>query len=171
MLRHLANFLTKEQFKRILHSHFFSILHYCSNVWAGCINSPDRRRLNSLTFKMIRLNCRDFSRIHSNIELCKISKLRSFNSASIKNDALMLYSLVTNNTNTVLTLKLIERAISFSRYPNKLAFFDASKKCIGRQSFANRSKLIAELIPFDWAHLNRATFKRRLNIAIPLHIA
>jgi len=33
----------------------------------------------------------------------------------------MLYSLVTNNTNTQLTLMLIERSITFSWYPYKVA--------------------------------------------------
>jgi len=108
------------------------------------------RRLNTLVLKTIRLNCRDFNRIFTNKELCEMSELRSFNSAGIVNDALKLFTLCTNPTNTILTTRLMQQSVSFSRFPDRISFVDYSRKCIGCTSFINRSKRKNELIPFKW---------------------
>jgi len=154
LLRYLASFLTIKQHRRILHSHFFSVLYYCSSLWAGCVNQQDARRLNAIVFKTIRLNCRDFSHIFRNKDLCDMSELRSFNSARTVNDALMLHYLCTNPTNSILTTRLIQQCISFSRFPSRIAFIDYSNRRIGRTSFVNRAKKICDSIPFDWLHLS-----------------
>lgn len=171
LLRYLASFLTIKQHRRILHSHFFSILYYCSSVWAGCLKQHDARRLGALVFKTIRLNCRDFNNIFRNKDLCVMSDLRSFDSARTVNDALMLYALCTNPSNTLLTTRLIQQSLSFSRFPARIAFVDYSNRRIGRSSFINRSKRICESIPFDWLHLSARVFKAKLKNAIPLYLA
>jgi len=170
MLRYLATFLTKEQHRRVLHSHFFSIMYYCSPVWASCLSYQDTRRFNTLVMKIIRLNCHDFSNIFSNGELCEMSNLRSFNSVRTLNDAKMLHFLCTNTSNTLQTTRLMIHSISFSRFPNKLSFIDDSSRRIGRTSFVNRSKKISESIPFEWWPMGHITFNRTLKSITPLYL-
>jgi len=120
--------------------------------------------------KKIRLNCKDFNRIFRNKELCEMSELRSYNSARIVNDPLMLFAIDTNPTNTVLTIRLMQESVSFFRFPNKISFVDYSRKCIGRSFFVNRCKSICKLIPFEWLQLNASVFKKKLKISVPLYI-
>jgi len=171
MLRYLSISLSRPQHKRIVESHFYSTLFYGSQVWSGCVTAKDLRRLNTLLFKIIRLHCRDFSRILSNAELCQSTNLRSFNSIKLLRDTTMLHGLCSNPSNTPLTLRLIEQSISSSRFPKKLIFYDNSLRRPGRQSFINRAKRIAELIPFDWVDLNRQSFIKSIKISTPIYIA
>lgn len=170
MLRYLRTFLNAFQHKRIIFSHFMSVVFYCSPVWAGCVSSSDNRRLNSLIYKAIRLNCRDFSRILSNREICNNTQIRSFNSARIVTDAIMLHTLCTNPINTLLTIRLMQHSVSFSRYPNKLAFHDLSRKRVGKNSFANRAKFICELVPYEWVTISSKSFRKRIKSSIPIYI-
>lgn len=75
---------------------------------------------------------------------------------------------------TLLTIKLIQQSVSFSRYPDRLAFFDISMKRIGNQSFTNRAKKISELIPFNWSHsptsLSNDLSKHQSHCMSPEHI-
>jgi len=170
MLRFLRLHLNAEQHRRVIFSHFLSVLLYCSSVWAGCVSYQDNRRLNTLIYKVIRLNCRDFSRILSNNAICNKTRIRSFNSARIVFDALMLHSLCTNPTNTLLTIRLMQNSVSFSRYPNKLAFHDLSRKRIGKNSFANRAKYISKLIPYEWVTISFKTFRQLIRSTVPYHM-
>jgi len=169
-LKYLDKILSRRDHKRIIESHFCSVLFYGSPVWAGCLSYSDLRRVNALLFKTIRLHCWDFSRIFRNSELCDMSKIRSFNSTRILRDMITLHRLCTNPSNTILTLRLIEQSYSSSRFPAKLGFFDLSLKRVGRSSFINRSKRIAELITFHWTDLSTHTFKRMAHDAIPIYM-
>jgi len=100
-----------------------------------------------------------------------MSEIRSFNSARTVIDAVMLFTLCTNPTNTILTTRLMQQSLSFSRFPNKISFTDYSRKRIGRTSFINRSKGINEKIPFEWLHLDVRLFKKKLKSTIPLYVA
>ena len=46
---------------------------------------------------------------------------------------------------------------------------DYSHKKIGRSSFTNKSKYIAELIPFEWIHLNEQLFNKDQELFSPFH--
>jgi len=50
-LKYLDSLLSREHHKRIIESHFCSVLYYGSPIWAGCLSTKDIRRLNSLMFK------------------------------------------------------------------------------------------------------------------------
>jgi len=134
-------------------------------------SNEDLRRLNTLLFKIIRLHCCGFSCIFSNAELCLNSGQRSFNSVRIIRDTTMLHVLCTNPSNTSLTLRLVQQSLCSSRYPNRLSFFDNSIRRVGRYSFVNRVKRVAELITFAWADLSCYSFKRLINNSVPLHIS
>lgn len=158
---------SSHQFSQI---HIFATPELKNNYKAGCLSSQDARRISSLVFKMIRLNCRDFSRILRTTELCVMSRIRSFHSVRIVNDAFMLHSQCTNPNNKILTTRLMQHSVSFSRFPNKIEFIDYNRKRIGRSYFINRSRKIGTSISFDWIHLNPIIFKKKLKESIPLHI-
>jgi len=163
-LRHLSNLLTRTQHKKIIDAHFYSVLFYGSPIRAGCLSFKDTRGLNSLLYKIIS---RDVSHILSNRELCQQRSFRSFNSVRIIRDMNTLHNFITNPE---LTLRLIQQSVSFSRDQGRVSFFDGSRKRIGKNSFINRTKRIAELIPFLWADLSASTFKRMANMYVPLCI-
>jgi len=169
-LRVLNSILTRKHFKQIIHAFFISKLMYGSQIWAGCINASDTRRINTLLFKIMRLYCKDHNRTLTNRELCLTSGLRTFNSMRIVTDAVMLHNLFVTPINTNLTLRLIEQCSFNSRYPQRPFFFDYSVKQVGRNSFINRAKRIAELIPFTWPDMSRATFKFQMKTVTPNHI-
>jgi len=151
-------------------SHIISLFAYCMPVWGGNLGTVDKRRLNSLLFRVIRMHCRDFSRILSNKELCQRSKIQSLTSIRIQSDALMLFKLTTQPTNLDLTLRLVQQCTFSCRYPEKISFFDYSSKKIGKMSFVNRAKMICELIPFQWLDMSLHQFKSKLSECIALHI-
>ncbi len=49
-------------------------------------------------------------------------------------------------------------------------FNDYSRKKIGRTGFVNRAKYIAELLPFEWLNLIDTSFRRNLNLILPLFL-
>jgi len=51
---------------------------------------------------------------------------------------------------TQLTIRLMQHSVSFSRYPNKIAFHDLRRKRISRSS----TKLICELIPYKCVRIS-----------------
>jgi len=157
-LRVLNNILSWKSHRQIIHSLFISKLMYGSQVWAGCINSIDTRKINTVLFKVMRVHCKDNARILRNSQLCEISNMRTFNSMRIIFDAVMLHSLVSNPLSTNLTLRLIEQSSVSSRYPSKLIFFDYSRKKVGSTSFVNRAKKISATIPFDWLDQTKDAF-------------
>jgi len=169
-LRMLNLILPRSLHRQVIHSHFLSHLTYASPVWAGCLKVAEIRRMNALVFKVLRQHCFDYTRNLSNRELCVKSNIRSFTSLRIINDTIMLHGLCRNPTNLDLTIRLIQQSFSLPRYPDKLYFFDASQKRIGRSSFVNRSKQISELIPFAWPDIDVNVFKARIKSTVPLYM-
>jgi len=98
------------------------------------------------------------------------SNIRSLTSMRVLADSLMLFKLTTSPTNLDLTLRLIQQCTFLSRYPNKIVFFDYSYKRVGHTSFINRSKVIAELIPFEWIDLTLVQFKKQMMECTPKNI-
>jgi len=143
---------------------------YSISVWGNNLNSIDRRRLNSLIFKVIRRHCRDFNNIFSNQELCDRTGIRSLDSLRILADATLLHKTVSMGTCTLLTTRLIEQTTFQGRFPNRLILFDSSHKRIGKQSWINRVKRISELIPFPWIDLSAVQFKKRMRECTPIYI-
>jgi len=170
-LRVLRLNLTQRQHKQVIHAFIMSRLAFSISVWGANLNSRDKRRLASLLFKIIRLHCRDFNNIHSNKELCEMNKFRSFDSVRIMADATMLHRIVTLNSCSSLTIRLIQQTTFSGRFPNSLIFFDCSNMWIGKHSFINRAKQISELIRFPWIDLNAEQFKRKLRALIPYYIS
>lgn len=170
-LRALNLILPRPLHRQVIHSHFLSHLTYASPIWAGCLTVSELKRINTLVFKILRQQCFDYNRYLSNRELCAKSNIRSFTSLRVINDTIMLHGLCRNPTNLELTIRLIQQSFSLPRYPEKLYFFDASNRRIGRSSFVNRSKHISELIPFPWSDLAVNTFKTKIKAAVPLYMS
>jgi len=140
---------------------------YGSQVWAGCINSIDTRKINTFLFKEIRVHCKGHGKTLRNSQLCDISNLRTFNSMRVVFNAVMLHSLIRNPINTTIKLCLIEQPSFSSRYPSKPISFDYSLKRVDSTSFVNRAKKISDLIPFDWSDLTKGAFKCKMKSINP----
>jgi len=133
---------------------------------AGCFGSTFKMNKHHV-FKVTRLHCRDYRRIKTNRELCEKSGLRTFNSMRLLGDAIMLHRLCRNPQNTDLTVRLKQQSFFMNRIPEKIFFFDNSTKRIGRHSFINRAKMIAETNPFPWPDFSFHVFKTRMKECTP----
>jgi len=169
-LRILKSILPKELLTKVIQSNFLCHFTYGMPIWAGCLTQSDTKRLETAIMKTYRMVCGDFRKLLSNYEVCRRVNLRSFNSLRLLNDAIFLHKLYSEPSNTAITIRMIQQSFYNSRFPDRIHFFDASHKRVGRSSFINRSKLIAETIPFIWTDMSHATFKLRMKNATPLHL-
>jgi len=167
-LRILRHVLPDTLFLRVVQSNFLCHFVYGSPVWAGFLTQRQCQKLDRVIFKIYRFYCRDFKRLLSRFEVCRRTRLRSFNSLRLINDAIMLHRFYSDPSNTTITIRFIDQAFSLSRFPDRIGFFDTSQKRIGKSSFVNRSKYIAETIPFIWSNMTHDLFKTKIKAAIPL---
>jgi len=167
-LRLLRYVLPDTLFLRVVQSNFLCRFVYGSPVWAGCLTQRRCQKLDRVIFKIYRFYCRDFKRLLSRFEVCRRTKLRSFKSLRLINDAIMLHRLYSDPSNTTITIRFIDQAFSLSRFPDRIGFFDTSQKRIRKSSFVNRSKYIAETIPFIWSNMTHNLFKTKIKATTPL---
>jgi len=167
-LKLLNQKLSRPLHKMIIHAHFLSHIQYGFPIWAGNLSSLNINRFNKIIFKVLRLHTFDRERSLTNRELCERSGTRNFQSMSILNDTIMLHRLCCNPMNTIITTRLIEQTFTLSRFPARIHFYDTSKRRVGRTSFINRAKKIAESIPFPWPDLSYHVFKTRIKSCVPL---
>jgi len=169
-LRVLNCLLNRKQHKNIINSHVISQLSYALPIWGANISHEENRRLSSLMFKIVRLHYRDFTNILSNREICELTSIRSLTSIRILADCNLLHKFIKFPMNSEITLRLIQQTSFSARYPNRLIFFYFSCKKIGKTSFINRTKKIAERIPFEWLNLSAFTFKKKMKESTPIYL-
>ena len=98
----------------------------------------------------------------------EVAGLRSLTSLFAVADCSLLYKLCVGMGVEPLCERLMAQCHTSNRNPNKLFFFDYSRLWVGRSSFVNRAKLIAELIPFDWLNLSPLAFKNKIKQRFPI---
>ena len=98
----------------------------------------------------------------SNAELYITSGMRSFTLMCTIADGTLLYKLCNNCPVDPLCERLMSQCHVSKRFPKKLHFFDYSRTKIGKASFINRSRYIAELLTFDRINLPLNLFKKNL---------
>jgi hypothetical protein len=165
--RYLNSRISRARFATLLHAHFLSKLTFACQVWSGSLSSTQRRRIDSCFFKMIRLLCRDFRGKISRAKLISDSGMRSLRSTFIERDAKLLHKICTELKPEPLVERLLSQCYIQARRENRLFFYDYSYKKVGRTSFINRAKYIAELIPFEWLNLNEVSFHNKMKSTIP----
>ena len=124
-------------------------------------------KMNEMETKVVRLLCRDFKGLINRQELIDKSGMLSLRSIFLARDAKLLHKLCTKLFPDPLVERLMSQCHILSRRENRLYFYDYSHKKIGRSSFTNRSKYIAELIPFEWIHLNEQLFNTKIKNSLP----
>jgi len=170
-IRQLNKLLPRKLHKTVIHAHFLSHITYGLPVWGGCLSKLETNRLNTLIFfKIMRIHCFDFRKRRNNLELCRESQLRNFNSLRILSDTSTLHRLCSDPKSSYLTTRLIQQSYFLEWNPGRIFFFDNSTKRIGGNSFINRAKKISELIPFPWPDLSYHVFKTRMKLATPLSV-
>jgi len=105
-----------------------------------------------------------------NSELYAQSRIRSFKSQILIQDAKSLFRTVTQCSSFELTQRLMAQSTFSTRYPGRIVFMNYGKKRVARNSFINRAKQINDAIPFDWLDLSPKTFEVQLKRSIPLDI-
>ena len=169
-LRYLNARISRERLTSIIQAHFISKLTYASQVWSGSLSSCLKKKLESCYFKILRLLCRDNKgKMHRN-DLIAASGLKSLRSLLVARDARLLHTLCTTLHPEPLVERLLSQCFYHSRNENKLFFYDYSLRKVGRASFINRAKYIAELIPFEWTHLSVPSFRNALKSILPSNL-
>jgi len=169
-MRLLNRVLPRNLHRQVIYAHFISHLTYGSPIWARCISNKQANKLSSCLNKTLRLHCFDFNRTMHNSELYALSKIRSFKSQILIQDAKSLYRIVTQCSSFELTQRLIAQSTFSTRFPGRIIFMNYGRKRVSRNSFINRAKQINDAIPFDWLDLSPMTFEVQLKRAIPLDI-
>ena len=173
-IKYISKFLTKNQLRTAINAHFVSKLTFASTVWNKVITSKERKKLSVNLNRVARLLCpvKAISRNKkiSNKTLYETSGLRSLTSLCTIADCSMLYRLCTGLNVEPLCERLLSQCHTNDRYSKKLHFFNYSRTKIGCNSFVNRSKFIAELLTFDWLHLNPLNFKLKLCERAPFNM-
>jgi len=131
-IRLLNRILPRILHRQVIHSHFISHLTYGLPIWAECLANREIRKPSSCLNKALRLHCFDFTRSKHNSELYAQSKIRSFMSQILIQDAKSLYRLVTQCNNFELTQRLMSQSTFIPRYP-KSHFIHGLWKKKGRQ--------------------------------------
>jgi hypothetical protein len=168
--RFLNSRISRQKFISLIHAHFLSKLIYACQVWSGSLTCSLKKRLESCYFKIIRLLCRDFKGKKSREDLLKESGFLSLRSIFVARDTKLLHKFCTELKPEPIIERLMSQCFFQSRQENRLFFYDYSNKKIGRASFINRAKYIAELIPFAWSCLNAATFHRKFYLTLPPYL-
>jgi len=171
-LRSLNKYLSRSQFRRIIHAFFISRITYGCQIWSGCLSYSAKKRLESCFYKALRMQVRDFRGELSRITLVNMSGIMSLRSIFILRDTCLLHRLCTSGLCDSLGSLLMAQCHFSVRKPNSLYFFDYSKRKVAKNSFINRAKFIAELIPFEWSHLGQKTFISLMKRMVPkfLHL-
>ena len=165
--RYLNRKVTRKQFCNLIQAHFVSRLSYASQVWSGNLTYSARKRLDGCFYKMIRLLKFDFKAKLNRSELLNDTSLRSLRSIFLLRDAKTMFSLCTNLRPDALAIRMLAQGYTASRRPLLPRFFDCSIRKVGKNSFVNRLKHVAELIPFDWLHLNKPAFDSKFKSILP----
>ncbi len=169
-LRYINRFLTRPQFKMAVQAHYVSRITYGSVVWSRLISARDRQKLNVNLNRVARMVLKVNKKKLSNRELYVGSGLRSFSSVCIMAECGTLYGLCTELQLEPLSERLLSQSYVSERFGNTLKFFDYSRIRVGKNSFVNRAKNIAELMNFDWTNMKPLSFKNALKAAVPLYM-
>ena len=88
----------------------------------------------------------------------------------VERDAKFLHKICTELKPEPLVERLLSQCYFQARRENKLFFYDYSNKKVGRTSYINRAKYIAELIPFEWLNLSDMSFHTKIKSIIPPYL-
>jgi len=169
-LRVLNNTLPRHLHRMIIHSHLISHMSYGSQIWAGTASANLIKRLSRQLNKVVRMHTFTFDRSISNAELYRKANIRTFDSLRTMQDAIFLYKLVCLPTCSSLTERLFSQITFSIRFPGRPIFLDLSRKRVGKNTFINRAKSIAETIRFDWTDLTLLQFISAIKKQIPLFV-
>jgi len=145
--------LSRNNFKKVISSHYFSVLYYASEVWFNCLSKKDQKKVASMHYWAVRMLVFDFKFKISRDQLDYLSKRASPFQLNNFKLAKLLISICNNTAPFVLFHELLSHSITERRTEHRPKFLDMSRKRIGRQSLSNRVTHVANKINFDWSGL------------------
>ena len=158
--------LSRQGFKRLIHTHVLSRMSYGSQLWGGCSPVKSMQRMWSLYYKFLRLLCKDFLKLFNNRELLIKSEMRSLDSLFTSQCCKTLHNVCYNLVPDQLAMSIFSRGYYNDRYPNRLFFPRCNSKVVGMNSFTNRLRSL-EALQFEWLNKTAKEFNDEISISIP----
>jgi len=153
-LRILSRKLNRKEFLKIVTSHYYSNLYYCSELWFHPLTCRLKKKINYVHFFPLQLALKDFKREISYKNLCLLTQRADPTEVNDYKLAKCLISISNNCTPFSLFQDLLVNAVSENRNQLKPWFIDTSRTRIGRQSFSNRVTNVSKRLDFDWYGCN-----------------
>ena len=166
-MRYLNRFMSRKQFKQLIHAHYLSKIMYGSQVWSRTLNVRTVDKINASFFKIMRLYCKDFDRTLHRHQLVERSELRTFTSMRIIGESKILFRLMKVAEIKYFKQQFENITYTLNRYPNEIFFRKVHTRREGQQGITYRAKFVAELIPFEWRNLSVESFDRKINQCTP----
>jgi len=167
-LKFLRRKLNTNQFLKVLTAQYYSTCYYGGEVWLNSLGFDDKRRMNALHYRTLRIVLRDYRRKLHRSSLDELGRARPTTWANYLTCSRIIKT-CTNHLPKRLYEMLKKNSYSERRYPGRLKFFDASRRKVGQQMIANRAGRGINGASFDWldgiSHdLMRINLKRLLNM-------
>jgi len=149
-LHYLNIRLSRDQFKKVITSHYYSRLYYASELWFPCLNKKFQKRICTLHYWPLQMLLFDFKYVLNRATIDFQSKRASPFQLNNFKVAKMLIKILNNATPYNLFHDVLSHAVTERRAEYRPKFLDMSRKRIGRQYFANRVSHVATKLNFDW---------------------
>ena len=140
-------------------SNFYSILFYNSEIWhIPTLNPISKQLMLAASAKALQLCNKDYTSVHSYINLHKINKQATPNQMLTYKHAILFFKLYNSIETTVDWLNLNFQQILTGRQLNFIISPKNNYK-IGSNSMCNRLALLNDKIPLAWLALTFESFK------------
>jgi hypothetical protein len=160
-LRRIKKFLKSDQLKTVITSYYFSILYYGIEIWYHRHLSFElKQKIRSAHYRALRAAHGDLPRDQLDV----IGGRATPDEWADYSLAKMTANIVTTGYPERICELMSENAFFERRQPNRILFWDASARKIGRQSFRNRIQCITKQMKCEWLVLSknarRTSFKK-----------
>ena len=155
----IKKYFTKDELSTLLTSNFYSILFYNSEIWhIPSLNPNSKQLLLAASAKALHLCNKDYTTIHSYINLHIINKRATPNQMLLYKHAILLFKLYNGIETTDDWLSLNFQQILTGRQSNFIITKTNVYK-IGNNLICNRLSHLNDKIPLAWLTLTLDSFK------------
>jgi len=151
--------LSEQQFLQVTTSQYFGKLNYGIAVWYDSLLKKDKRKLDTLHYRALRVAVRDWRRELPRDMLDTLGRARPLTFANYS-----LGSIIINAYSTGIPERLgtfIRKNQYTRRRSSEILFYDSSRKKVGRQSIKNRMMSIMNTMDQKWTTLQGKNNIRR----------
>jgi hypothetical protein len=164
-IKFIRQTLSQEQTLKVLTSYYYASIYYGSAVWLGAVStSNDWKLMNRAHYRALRIVTRDYRNELNRKSLDKICKRATPRQWSYYATSSAVITITQNKEPSLLHDLIMTNCTTNERKPGVAAFFDTSRRKIGRQSIHNRIGETFKRINFGWLGIKngKATVRRKL---------